>query len=148
MAMSSNQDLSFQQWSAIQHNLSLSTDDVNFEPDHLSWLQGAEELLANLPDDNQEFESCTHLDPSPNDASALELVRRDNLGASPSISTMELLSGKVEPAKRSRGRPKAKDRRSLTSPDVSWPDPLFTLPTPQIRHKETPGKSPGKTVLT
>lgn len=102
--------------------------------------------MANFPDGIQDSESFTHLDPALNDMSALASVRRGNSGASPSILTVEIPSGQVEPAKRSRGRPKVKGIRSLTSPDVS---PFLSLPTtPQITHKETPGKSPGKTVLT
>lgn len=137
MTTSNDHDLSFQQWSTIQHNLFLRADNGNSEPCQLYWLQGAEVLWANSPDGDPKSESFTHLDSALDDASAIAIVRKENRSASPSISTIEFPRGKVETVetvetiKRSRGRPKVKDTRSLTNPDVSCLYSTLSLPTPR-----------------
>ena len=146
MAMSSDQDLSFEQRSTMQHNFSLGTDNGNFEPDDLGWLQGAEEHLVNFPDINQESEIFTPLDPTLVDASASTFMGSGNLDLGPNASFMELSSGKVKATKRSKGRPKLKDIRGSGNPDVSWLCPSIHSNAWNYTQRSA-RKSPGKTVL-
>jgi hypothetical protein len=110
--MSSNQDSTFQPWNTIHHDLSFSETD--FDPD-LNRLQDADGLMF-LPDSHQEsalenvFE---YPDPNLNDVGIL--VKKGYLDPSPDASNSDISSGKKEPPRRSRGRPRLEDKRTSTT---------------------------------
>jgi hypothetical protein len=121
MTLPSNQDLSVQQWPAIQHNDSFG--DSNFTPYELNWLQGTEGFLTDVQDGIQESEYFTYPEPSLNNASVFASM--SNPGASLSMSAVETPSGKDNPPKRSRGRPRGKEIQDSATIEVSLLYPWY-----------------------